>query len=373
MEATLSVSKQTGVGRFRIEGFSLLRRKKGDPVSSGPVIDVGDAQWEILVYPKGNDRCKDGWMRVSVRCTHAKRETRAVYSVSVVNQAGDVVHKLDEEAMFTSGDGWGFDNFISLAGLSDPAKGFHDDVVVFEASVTIVGQEVISTGLLETRAASVASAEDLVTDLRNLWDGGNRGDVVLRSGDTEFRAHGLVLAARSPVFDRMLATKMAEASSGVVEISDVSEGNLRRLCEFIYTGSVKDDSLWDDAEASGGLLQAAAKYEVHGLVRLCAAKVGTALTVDSVAEWLMLASQIGPQAEALKARCLRFTAVHLADVQGTAGWNRLMQNQRVVSEVAPLLFSTISPPGKKRRTMPAKSAGGRRAANEVGRPDIPAP
>eukprot|EP00928_Gymnodinium_smaydae_P022019 TRINITY_DN18625_c0_g1_i4.p2 TRINITY_DN18625_c0_g1~~TRINITY_DN18625_c0_g1_i4.p2 ORF type:complete len:122 (-),score=20.75 TRINITY_DN18625_c0_g1_i4:111-440(-) len=66
-EATLAVSRQTGVGRFRIEGFSLLRRKKGDAVTSGPVIDVGDAQWEILVYPRGNDRCKDGWMRVSVR------------------------------------------------------------------------------------------------------------------------------------------------------------------------------------------------------------------------------------------------------------------------------------------------------------------
>lgn len=348
MEATLSVSKQTGVGRFRIEGFSLLHRKKGDAVSSGPIIDVGDAQWEILVYPRGNDRCKDGWIRVSVRCTRGQRETRALYSVSVVNQAGEVKHKLEEEALFTSGDGWGFDNFISLERLSDPSKGFVDDIVVFEASVTVLGQEVVSVVPLENSGARVA-AEDLAADFRGLWESGQRSDIVLKAGGAELRVHGLLLAARSPVFARMLAAEMAEASTGIIKIQDVEPDTMWQLCEFIYTGSIRDSRPWEDAEAAGGLLQAAAKYEVHGLVRLCAAKAAMMLTVDSVAEWLILASQIGPQAETLKVRCLQFAATHLSEVQGTDGWQRLMQNQRVVSEVAPMLFQAISPPAKKRR------------------------
>lgn len=356
MEATLSVSRQTGVGRFRIEGFSLLHRKKGDAVSSGPIIDVGDAQWEILVYPRGNDRCKDGWIRVSVRCARGQRETRALYSVSVVNQAGEVKHKLEEEAVFTSGDGWGFDNFISLERLSDPAKGFADDVVVFEASVTVLGQEVVSMVPLESSDASRISAEDLVADFRALWESGQRtdapplgGDVVLRAGDSELRVHGLVLAARSPVFARMLAAKMTEASTGIIEIQDVEAETMWQLCEFIYTGSVRDARQSEDSAAAGALLQAAAKYQVPGLVRLCATKVATMLTVDSVAEWLILASQIGAQAEALKVRCLQFAAAHLSEVQGTDGWQRLMQNTRVVSEVAPMLFQAISPPTKRRK------------------------
>mmetsp|Transcript_9027 Transcript_9027/g.26576 ORF Transcript_9027/g.26576 Transcript_9027/m.26576 type:complete len:356 (+) Transcript_9027:165-1232(+) len=349
MEATLSVSKQTGVGRFRIEGFSLLHRKKGDAVSSGPIIDVGDAQWEILVYPRGNDRCKDGWIRVSVRCTRGQRETRALYSVSVVNQAGEVKHKLEEEALFTSGDGWGFDNFISLERLSDPSKGFADDVVVFEASVTVLGQEVVSVVPLEAGDASRVSVEDLASDFRALWESGQRSDVELQAGGAEIKVHGLVLAARSPVFARMLEAKMSEASTGVIKIEDVDAETMWQLCEFIYTGAVKDNRPWEDAEAAGALLQAASKYEVHGLVRLCAAQVSTTLTVDNVAEWLILASQIGLQADTLKVRCLQFAASRLAEVQGTEGWQRLMQNSRVVSEVAPMLFQAITPPTKKRR------------------------
>eukprot|EP00974_Lingulodinium_polyedra_P020202 1952060-Lingulodinium_polyedra.AAC.1 len=89
-----------------------------------------------MVYPKGNERCNDGWINASVRCTRGQREIRALYSVSVANQAGEVKRKLEEEALFTSRGGWGFDNFISLERLSDPSEGFTDDVVVFEASVT---------------------------------------------------------------------------------------------------------------------------------------------------------------------------------------------------------------------------------------------
>lgn len=356
MEATLSVSKETGVGRFRIDGFSLLHRKKGDAVSSGPIIDVGDAQWEILVYPRGNDRCKDGWIRVSVRCTRGSRETRALYSVSVLNQAGEVKHKLEEEALFMSGDGWGFDNFISLERLSDPTKGFADDVVVFEASVTVLGQEVVNIVPLEAAEGGSSSSratptEDLAADLRTLWESGQHSDIILRTGGVELRAHRLLLIARSPVFARMLASDMEEASTGVIRIEDVDPDTMAHLCEFIYTGSVRDSGgCWEDAEAAGALLQAAAKYEVQGLVRQCAAKVATMLTVDSVAEWLILASQIGLQADALKLRCLQFVATHLAEVQSTEGWQRLMQNGRVVSEVAPMLFQAISPPLKKRRS-----------------------
>jgi len=354
MDATLSVSKRTGVGRFRIEGFSLLHRRKGDSVSSGPIIDVGDAQWEILVYPRGNDRCKDGWIRVSVRCTRGQRETRALYSVAVVNQAGETKHKLEEEAIFMSGDGWGFDNFISLERLSDPNKGFTDDVVVFEASVTVLGQEVVSHAPMEDSDVVKLAAQEFADNFRALWESGQNSDVTLKTGDADVQAHRLVLSARSPVFARMLSAElaeMAEGSSGVVKIEDVDTDSMKRLCEFIYTGAIEDTKLWDDAQAAGGLLQAAAKYEVGSLVRLCATKVAAMVTVESVAEWLILASQIGLQAEALKTRCLQYMASYLADVQVTEGWTRLMANARVVSEVAPLLFQAISPASatKKRR------------------------
>eukprot|EP00930_Biecheleria_cincta_P047051 TRINITY_DN32550_c0_g1_i1.p1 TRINITY_DN32550_c0_g1~~TRINITY_DN32550_c0_g1_i1.p1 ORF type:complete len:353 (-),score=75.52 TRINITY_DN32550_c0_g1_i1:100-1158(-) len=347
MEATLSVSKQTGIGRFRIEGFSLLHRKKGEPVSSGPIIQIGDSKWEILVYPTGNERCKDGWIRVSVRCVSGQREVRALYSVSVMNAAGEVKHRLEEEAFFTNGDGWGFDNFIRQERLIDPSKGFTDDLVIFEACVTVLGQEIVSVKPLQ--AEPKCEAEDLIADLRALWDTRQGTDLVLQFESTALQVHGLMLAARSPVFARMLSAQMTEASSRLIKIEDVDPDIMQWLCEFIYTGTLRDERPWSSEELAGALLQAAAKYEVRGLVHWCSTKVAATLTVDTVAEWLILATQIGPQAGPLKDRCLQVVAGSLSEVQATEGWQRLMQNARVVSEVAPLLFQAISPPPPRKK------------------------
>lgn len=190
-----------------------------------------------------------------------------------------------------------------------------------------------------------------MSDLETLWGSGQWNDIALQTQGGELLAHRVVLAARSPVFERMLNTGMAERVTGVIKITDVSFPNLQRLCRFMYTGTVSDDDgLWDNVEAACGLFQAAAKYEVLGLVRICASKVAAMVTVDNVADLLMLALRIGPQADTLKARAMQFITGHLSYVQVTLGWQRLMQDTRLVSEMAPLLFQMISPPAKRRRT-----------------------
>ncbi|CAE7844714.1 spop [Symbiodinium microadriaticum] len=327
-----------------------LSRKKGDPVTSGPIIEIGDSKWEILVYPSGNERCKDGWIRVSVRCTEGEQEVRALYSVSVVNAAGEVKHRLEEEATFTSGDGWGFDNFIRQERLTDRTKGFADDVVIFEATVTVLGREEIRRQPITGSESKMIHSEELASDLKALWESGQHADLTLQVGETQLQVHGLILAARSAVFSRMLASDMSEAKSRVIRIVDADAETMRCLCEYMYTGTVRNNRPFENADLAGSLLQAAAKYEVHGLVRWCSAKIAATLGVDTAAEWLVLASQIGPQADALKTKCVHLAASNLSEVQVTEGWQRFMKNPRVVSEVAPLLFQAISPPpGKKRR------------------------
>eukprot|EP00931_Biecheleriopsis_adriatica_P100837 TRINITY_DN76078_c0_g1_i1.p1 TRINITY_DN76078_c0_g1~~TRINITY_DN76078_c0_g1_i1.p1 ORF type:complete len:354 (-),score=73.09 TRINITY_DN76078_c0_g1_i1:154-1215(-) len=351
MEATLSVTKQTGVGRFRIDGFSLLYRKKGDPIASGPIIEVGDFKWEILVYPTGNERCKDGWIRVSVRCLSGKREVRALYSVSVVNVAGEVKHRLEEEALFTCGDGWGFDNFIRLERLTDPSKGFNDDVVIFEATVTVLGQETVTVQTFPVVESSTPM-DDLLDDLKALWNDSQSYDLTLEVNDVSIRAHGVVLAARSPVFARMLQTQMTEASTRIVKIEDFDAETVRALCEFIYTGQVGSEWPQDNPEVAGSLLHAAAKYEVHSLVRWCSSKVAENLSLEIASDWLRLASQAGPHADELKQKCLQIVASNISDVQTTEGWQRLMANAGVIGEIAPMLFQAISPqPVRKRQKL----------------------
>ena len=114
--------------------------------------------------------------------------------------------------------------------------------------------------------------------LRLLCDGeGPPYDVMIRSVDgskasdpsLDLGAHRWVLSARSPVFKTMLSIPMAEAKSGVVEITDVAHDVMREVLRFIYLNKFtrEMDTVLD---AMGeDLLYAADKYEVAGLVGLC--------------------------------------------------------------------------------------------------------
>merc|ERR1719491_545717 len=137
---------------------------------------------------------------------------------------------------------------------------------------------------------------------------------------------------------------MREAATGRVEITDVSAEITEQLLEFIYTDGLQHDEVWEDNDAIGALMQAAAKYEVPGLVSLCEQRAMKRLTVENVADWLTLASRI--RAEALQDQCVSFMAGCIAEVQSTDGWERLMQDKQLLAELAPLLFKAISPAAK---------------------------
>jgi len=355
--ATLTVPTQIGSGRFQIEKFSLLGQKKGEFVSSGPIIDAGGAKFAITVYPQGDEKSRANYVSAFLRLVGGKDTVRAMFSLSAVNEMGNQIRG---EEVKDSRD------FSSKKATWSPSLGWLDFVhrdhvtntVIFEASVEVVGEPVLSATscMPYVQAASsrlnpsvpATGSDSLAADWRALWVSGLRSDVLLRAGGREIKAHGLVLAARSAVFEKMLfSSGMAEAKTGVVEVSDVSHEVLRRLCEFAYTGEVEGEEAWQDDEELCGLLNAAVKYEVSGLAGLCAERAMTKVSVENAAEWLMLATRV--DAEGLKAHCVQFVTAHLAEVQDTAGWDRLMQDKQLVCELAPVLFQAVRP-SKRRRT-----------------------
>jgi len=350
------MKKDCGSGRFRIRGWSLLQQKKGEKVSSGTIIEVGGAHWALEVWPKGADCSTEGWLRLALACSACpdkafpKGGLRSTYSLAVVNPNGGDNMTKDTGArccVFKNGEGWGWDDFMKFNQLE---KSFiKDDEVIFEGTVTVIGQEVVSkTSLQRSPSQDDLMEASLAKDMKRMYTSGKSSDIVLKTGDETLHAHSVVLAARSPVFDRMLSTQMKESHSGIVEIDDVDINTLRRLTEFLYTDAVDGEGLWDDPDAAGSLLQAAVKYDVSSLVSLCARKVAEMVTVENAADWLTLATRVGQRMEELKEQCLRLIAANLAEVQETDGWRRLMQDAQLVTEVAPLLFKTISPPPQKK-------------------------
>ena len=56
----------------------------------------------------------------------------------------------------------------------------------------------------------------------------------------EIKAHKVLLAARSPVFESMLTNGMIESSSNVIEVSDIDYEVMKEMIGFMYTGFVSN-------------------------------------------------------------------------------------------------------------------------------------
>ena len=125
------------------------------------------------------------------------------------------------------------------------------------------------------------SLEILSKDLNEVYQSKAMSDVQIKCGDKTFDAHQLILAARSPVFSRMLLSEMKEKTSGVVNLKDTNPDVVSELLDFIYTGNCCINDEEPDPEVVCGLLMAADKYEMEHLKEMCQYTLSSSLTVEN--------------------------------------------------------------------------------------------
>lgn len=91
-------------------------------------------------------------------------------------------------------------------------------------------------------------------------------EVVCTAGvGCRFRAHRLILAARSPVFKAMFLTGMREKRAGKVVIEDVAPEAIKCMLDFAY----KDECPDLDEDTIFDTLKIANKYDMPGLRDIC--------------------------------------------------------------------------------------------------------
>ncbi|CAK0840769.1 unnamed protein product, partial [Prorocentrum cordatum] len=138
----------------------------------------------------------------------------------------------------------------------------------------------------------------LSDDLAALLAGGQGADVEvhgsLGEGGDVVRAHRIVMAARSPVFSRMLLASdnsMLLASNTRVNLEGVDHAVAVSFVRFLYTNEL-DPELMEDSNALCHLLALAHRYEVRSLLDCCTAQLAVSLTEESAVERLIMAEQL---------------------------------------------------------------------------------
>ena len=115
----------------------------------------------------------------------------------------------------------------------------------------------------------------------------NTSDVEIICGERTFDCHQMILSVRSPVFRAMFQNDMAEKRTNRVEIQDLSEEVVAQMLRFIYTGSSNLDV--NNPDINYELLEAAEKYQLELLKKICANKLKSTLTVENCIQNLIFA------------------------------------------------------------------------------------
>eukprot|EP00933_Yihiella_yeosuensis_P014254 TRINITY_DN1283_c0_g1_i1.p1 TRINITY_DN1283_c0_g1~~TRINITY_DN1283_c0_g1_i1.p1 ORF type:complete len:380 (-),score=57.05 TRINITY_DN1283_c0_g1_i1:132-1271(-) len=353
-----------------VSGCSWIERFKVDQKHTSPTLfTIRDYEFGMHWYPKGQGR-EDGLPAVYAWCKAADiSQIEASYTLSVLDQG--------EPKFFCSENVWPrTDNGKNFQARGLVAFQPQNDSLTFRLKVKVWTNDFASLGETSVKRTDCDTSEgrcstkgkmQLASDFKNLWDTQKHTDVILNTLDeasnaTEaVHAHQIVLAARSPVFEKMFfgeGSSFAERSSdGIAQVQmvDVDASVARMFLHSIYTSEI-DEKAWESDELLCHLLSAFHKYQVHELMQRCLQRIVGLLSEENIAERLMMSDLLDlPELRSAALRFITSSSTRLANVQASDGFKRLVdQRPKLVAEI---LATSVPPPAKKARTSSAGKRG----------------
>ncbi|KAJ6717944.1 BTB/POZ AND MATH DOMAIN-CONTAINING PROTEIN 1 [Salix purpurea] len=302
-----------GSHQFTIKGYSLAKGMGTGKCIPSDIFNVGGYDWAVYFYPDGKNP-EDS---------------------SIVGKGSIKVHSHFDRALESGpyslkyrGSMWGYKRFFRRTTLetSDYLK---DDCLIMNCTVGVV-----RTHLEGPNQYSISvPPSDMGQGFKELLESEAGCDIAFQVGDETFKAHKLILAARSPVFRAQFFGLVGDPKMDEVVVKDVDPLIFKAMLQFIYT-----DKLPDVHEITGStskctstnmvqhLLAVSDLYNLDRLKLLCESKLCEELSAKTVATTLALAEQ--HQCTQLKAICLKFAAnpATLGEVMLSEGFRHLEES-----------------------------------------------
>jgi len=401
------------VGRWEIEGLRRFQRRASKAYSSGPILVSGGSHFGVLMRLGGKDSEFASDLQLYA-VNLSGRRTMGQHTIRVVNQArgreADVVLQ-GEPGLWDAKSEWGWKQAMSLESLEDADAGFVvDDVLLLELHMQVWEAEAVRTqGALMSFSRPptmpTGTTASFSADMSALLRSGRAADITVRAGglvssaaaavplacssgsggsqlegvngggvakegsacicescasgtsscsdDPGIQAHKIILAARSPVFERMLfSSGMLETKQGFELCLEGADARIASwFVRFLYSDEVASEA-WDDQEALCYLLTLAHRYQVQTLLEKCQARLVELLNEESAPERLMMADML--DSPGLKTAVLEYICGshrRLARMQATEGFARLARTRPMLLGD---ILATVVPPAAKRQRLEAE-------------------
>lgn len=175
----------------------------------------------------------------------------------------------------------------------------------------------------------------LLKDYKELFQQQEDCDVIIKVQGQEFRAHRIILKARSPVFASTFRIDMKEKATGVVDVEDCDPSTFSDFLSFLYCGELEKFS--EDNVFS--LFTAADKYDVPDLRSMCMGLMKNNLTIDTFCDTIALALQHS-EADLIELST-DFFAKNLQEIIVTVKWqsfvveNPIQGNELMIKALVP--------------------------------------
>ncbi|XP_004149104.1 BTB/POZ and MATH domain-containing protein 4 [Cucumis sativus] len=365
-----------GSHNFVIKGYSLAKGIGVGKHIASENFSVGGYQWAIYFYPDGkNPEDNSAYVSVFIALASDGTDVRALFELTLVDQSGDGKHKVHshfdrslESGPYTlkyRGSMWGYKRFFRRTSL-ETSVFLKDDCLKINCTVGVV-----VSGIDSSRLHSIHVPEsDIGAHFGTLLENEEGSDITFNVSGEKLRAHKLVLAARSPVFENDFVNMMEEDNDEIL-ITEMEPRVFKALLHFIYRDTLPEDDEFLEASSSSvpslpdslpaKLLAAADKYDLPRLRLMCESVLCKDISVNSVSHILALADLY--HAADLKSVCLKFTAENLVAVMQSDGFEFLKENcpllqSELLKTVAGCEDEELSGGGKSRSVWAQFSDGG---------------
>lgn len=328
-----------GSHQFLIKGYSLAKGIGVGKHIASENFTIGGYQWAIYFYPDGkNPEDNSAYVSVFIALASEGTDVRALFELTLVDQGPDGKHKVHshfdrslESGPYTlkyRGSMWGYKRFYRRTML-ESSTFLKDDCLKINCTVGVVVSAIDSSRLHSIHVPD----SDIGAHFGMFLENGEGSDVTFNVCGVKFRAHKLVLAARSPEFENEFFNGMEDHDHEIV-VHDMEPKVFKALLHFLYTDNLIEDEEFSESSSScmpslsdilaAKLLAAADKYGLTRLRLMCESVLCKDISVNSVANILALADRYC--AVELKSVCLKFAAENLVAVMETDGFELLKEN-----------------------------------------------
>ncbi|KAJ8763126.1 hypothetical protein K2173_025511 [Erythroxylum novogranatense] len=337
---SLSITETiNGSHRFTIQGYSLAKGIGIGKHIASENFTVGGYQWAIFFYPDGkNTEDNSSYVSVFIALASDGTDVRALFELTLIDQSGQGKHKVHshfdrslESGPYTlkyRGSMWGYKRFFRRAML-ETSDFLKNDCLKIHCTVGVVVSAIDCSRLHPIKVPD----SDIGSQFGLLLENEEFSDVTFDVSGEKFHAHKLVLAARSPIFERELLDAMEEENNEIV-ITDMEPKVFKALLHFIYKDTLIEDNELSPSSSSSmpsvsdtlaaKLLAAADRYDLPRLRLMCESVLCKDISVNSVANILSLADRY--HAMDLKSICLRFAVENLKAVMHSDGFQHLKEH-----------------------------------------------